>query len=96
MNIDISNSLTIAIETIALLEAVKVFIKKKNWNIPSWVYTVLSLIVSFGLAIIQCDSFVWSVINTKLPIGLLAFSISQLGYDTILKAIKKKLEGNNE
>lgn len=99
MNIDtsfISTSVTIAIECIALLEAIKVFFKKKSCNIPSWIYTVLSLLLSFGLALIQCDTFIWSEIKVQLPIGLLAFSISQLGYDTILKVVKKKLEGGNE
>lgn len=99
MNIDtsfISTSVTIAIECIALLEAIKVFFKKKSCNIPSWIYTIISLLLSFGLALIQCDTFIWSEIKVQLPIGLLAFSISQLGYDTILKAVKKKLEGGNE
>lgn len=101
MSIDtsfITNAITIAIECIALLEAVKVFFKKKSCNVPSWIYTILSLILSFGLALIQCDSFIWNEIKVQLPIGLLAFSVSQLGYDTILKAVKKKLnaESGNE
>ena len=87
----ITGAVTIAIECIALLEAIKVFFKKKSCNIPSWIYTVLSVILSFGLALIQCSAFTWAEIKVQLPIGLLAFSISQLGYDSIWKAVKKKI-----
>lgn len=102
MNIDtsfISTSVTIAIECIAMLEAIKVFFKKKSCKVPSWIYTVLSLLLSFGLALIQCESFIWTEIKVQLPLGLLAFSISQLGYDSIWKAVKNKLnvsESENE
>lgn len=95
MNIDLSfitNAVTIAIEAVALLEAVKVFFKKKAVNAPSWVFTILSFILNFGLALIQCPVFVWIEIKTQIPIGLLAFSVSQLGYDSIWKVVQKKLK----
>lgn len=97
MNIDLSfitNAVTVAIETIALLEAVKVFFKKKALNIPAWVYTVMSLLINFGLALIQCSAFTWAEIKVQIPIGLLAFSFSQLGYDNILKAVQKKIKAS--
>ena len=93
----ITNAVTLSVETIAMIEAIKVFFKKKSCNLPSWIYTVLSIIFSFGLALIQCNSFMWQDIKVQIPIGLLAFSISQLGYDSIWKAVQKKIkEAGNE
>lgn len=100
MSIDtsfITMAVTIAIETIAILEAIKVFFQKKKLNVPTWIFTILSLLFAFGLALIQCDSFIWAEIKEQLPIGLFAFSISQLGYDSIWKAVQKKIkESTNE
>lgn len=92
----LSNALTVAIETIALLEAVKNFVKEKKASIPAWVYTILSLLVSFGLALVQCPALEWVYIGGQLPIWLLAFSLSELFYDSIWKAVKNKLEGKSK
>ncbi len=94
----LTNALTVAIETIALLEALKNFLKGKKATVPAWVYTVLSLMVSFGLALIQVPALEWEYIGQQLPIGLLAFSLSELFYDSIWKAVKNKLDnrGKNE
>lgn len=97
MNIDLSfitTAVTIAVEAIALLEAIKVFFKKKTLSIPSWVFTVMSFVFNFGLALIQCSAFTWVEIKVQIPIGLLAFSISQLGYDSIWKTVQKKIKGS--
>ncbi len=100
MNIDfsfITNAVTLSVETIAMIEAIKVFFKKKSFNLPSWIYTLLSVVLSFGLAFLQCPVFTWVELKTQIPIGLLSFSISQLGYDSIWKAVQKKItEAGNE
>ena len=98
MGIDMSvfsNGMTIAFETVAILEAAKNFLKEKKTTLPAWVYTVLSMLVSFGLAVLQCPAFDWVYISGQLPIGLLAFSLSELFYDSIWKAVKNKLEEKN-
>ncbi len=93
----ITNATTLAVETIAMIEAIKVFFKKKSFELPSWIYTVFSVLFSFGLSLIQCNTFTWQDIKVQIPIGLLAFSISQLGYDSIWKAVQKKIkEAGNE
>ena len=94
MNI-FSNAITMAVENTALLEAMKNFLKSKKVAIPAWVYTVLSLFFSFGLAILQCPAFDWIYISGQLPVGLLAFSLSELFYDSIWKAVKNKLDGKS-
>ena len=93
----ITNAVTLSVETIAMIEAIKVFFKKKSFELPSWIYTLLSTFFSFGLALIQSNSFAWVDIKGQIPIGLLAFSISQLGYDSIWKLVQKKItEAGNE
>lgn len=99
MNLDLSfftNALTIAIEVIALLEAIKVFFAKTKLKIPTWIYTVISFLFCFGLSLIQIESFTWNEIKTLLPIGLLAFSLSQLFYDSVWKFIQKKIKSYSE
>lgn len=99
MNLDLSfltNALTIAIEVIALLEAIKVFFNKKAKQIPTWIYTVISFLFCFALSLIQINSFTWNEIKEFLPIGLLAFSLSQLFYDSVWKMIQKKIKSLSE
>lgn len=99
MNLDLSfltNALTIAIEVIALLEAIKVFFNKTKVKIPTWIYTILSFLFCFILSVIQIDSFTWTEIKEFLPIGLLAFSLSQLFYDSVWKLIQKKIKSLSE
>lgn len=97
MDLDFSlftNALIIAVEVIAVIEAIKNFFKNSTKKLPTFLYVIFSLLLSFGLALIQCNAFVWQEIKINLPIGLLAFSLAQIGYDSIWKAIQKKLNGN--
>lgn len=99
MNLDLSfltNALTVAIEVIALLEAIKVFFNKKAVKIPTWIYTVISFLFCFALSLIQIESFTWHEIKGFLPIGLFAFSISQLFYDSVWKMVQKKIKSLSE
>lgn len=92
----LTNALTIAIEVVALLEAIKVFIDKKAVKIPTWIYTVISFLFCFVLALIQIESFTWNEIKDFLPIGLLAFSLSQTIYDNAWKMLQKKIKKLSE
>lgn len=98
MNLDLtflSIAFTIAIETIALIEAIKVFIKDKV-KVPTWIFTIFALVVCFGLCLMQINSFTWAEIKNQLPIGLLAFSLSQLFYDSVWKYVQKKIKALSE
>lgn len=86
-------AIRIAVETIAVLETMKDFFKKKKLNVPAWIFIILSFLFSFGLALIKCDSFIWVEIQEQLSIGLLAFCITKLGYDSIWQYFQKKIKG---
>lgn len=91
-----TNAMTMAVETVALLEAFKNFMKDKKVKLPAWGYTILSIVISFVLAVIQCPTFEWEYISGQLPVGLLAFSVSELFYDSIWKTVKNKLDSRGK
>lgn len=99
MNLDLSfltNALTIAIEVIALIETIKDYFEKKAVKTPTWIYTVISFLFCFVLALIKIESFTWNEIKEYLPIGLFAFCISKLFYDSVWKFVQKKIKSLKE
>jgi hypothetical protein len=90
---------TIAVETIALIEAIKNFFKKNQKQAPAWVYTLLSFIFCFGLAFLKAASFTTSAILAQAEVGLLALAFAQLCYDSIWKGLQtalKKINGTTQ
>ena len=95
-NLDLSFftvAFTIAVEAIALIEAFKNFISKKNGKLPAWVYTIANIFLCFGLSVMKCETFTIANICEQLELGLLALAVSQLAYDSIWKIVKQKLNG---
>lgn len=91
-----TTALTVAVQVIAVLEALKNFFKEWKWQIPPWGYTLLSVVFSFFLATLTIPYWEWLYIAERLPIAIFAFCIAELFYDSVWKWVKNKLEGKNE
>jgi hypothetical protein len=99
----ITTAATIAVETIAIIEALKNFVTKKQGKLPAWCYTIAEVFICAGLALMKCENFTGPQIRAQAEVALLALAVSQLGYDSIWKAVKvalnkygKKEPGENE
>lgn len=79
----LTNALTIAVQVIAILEAIKKFMTAK---LPAWAYIIISAIVSLVLGYIP----------EQIRLAVFSFCLAELFYDSIWKAMKNKLEGNNK
>lgn len=88
----LTDALIIAVEAIAIIEALKNFIKEKNGKLPGWLYTIAEVFLCFGLAILKCESFTFQEIRAQLELGLLALAVSQLSYESLWKAVKIALK----
>ena len=92
----IAQAVTIAIEVIAFIEAIKNFYKDKEKRAPAWAYTLTSFIFCIGLAFFRIEAWTRPAIMAQIEVGLLAAAIAQLGYDSIYKALQgaiKKING---
>lgn len=77
-----TTAVTFAVQVIAILEAMKKFIKAK---LPAWVYILMSAFLSFALEFIP----------EQIRLGVFVFCLGELFYDSIWKLIKSKLERNH-
>lgn len=73
-------AVTHAVQVIAILEAMKKFIKSK---LPAWVYIVISAFVSLALGSIP----------ERIQLAVFVFCLAELFYDSLWKLVKSKLEG---
>lgn len=91
----IASAATIATESVALIEALKNFFKKKQAKAPAWIYTILSIIFCFGIAAMQAETFTPGDLVPQAEVGLLALAFAQLGYDSIYKGLQAALKRLN-
>lgn len=84
-----TTALTVAIQIVAVLEAVKNFVKVK---MPTWVFTIISAVLALALSLVTIPAWEWSYISEQLPVALFAFCLAELFYDSLWKWIKAKLE----
>lgn len=89
-------ALTVAVQIVAIIEALKNFIKDCSWSIPAWGYTIISAVLALGLSLITIPSWEWAYISERLLVALFAFCLAELFYDSIWKWIKNKLDGKTE
>ena len=83
---------TLAVQVIAILEAMKNFIKVK---LPAWVYTIVSAILSFALTMLTITSLSWVYIAERVQLAIFVFCLAELFYDSIWKLVKNRLERHN-
>ena len=61
------------------------YLKGVLCNIPTKVWAILQPLLCVLLA------FVWVILPNLVSTGILAFALSQIGYETIIQTIKKKI-----
>mgnify|MGYP003610473210 FL=1 len=61
------------------------YLKGVLCNIPTKVWAILQPLLCVLLA------FVWVILPNWVSTGILAFALSQIGYETIIQTIKKKI-----
>lgn len=76
--------LYIAFSAIGIIQYIKGLAPKT----PSMVWAFIQPAMCIGL------SAVWLLLPTWVAQGVLAFAISQIGYETIIQTIKKKLDSS--
>lgn len=77
---DWTKVLMTAIAAVGLIQYLKGFVKDK---IPSWGYGVALPVVCVGCAAVMFLLPLW------IGVGLLALTIAQLGYETLIQVVKK-------
>jgi hypothetical protein len=75
-------ALYIAFSTVGIIQYLKGIAKAEKTIIWATMQPILCILLAF--LYLKCPEWV--------SIGVLAFALSQLGYETIVQAIKKKLE----
>jgi len=81
MVIDFVLALCVALISIAFIE----WLKKPFPKAPTWLWWALAPVVSIGLGFVAAK-WPWIVL------GLLAFALATLFYDTVIQWAKKKIE----
>ena len=66
------------------------YLKGVLCNIPTKVWAILQPLLCVLLA------FVWVILPNWIFTGILAFALSQIGYETIIQTIKKKISKDEE
>ena len=69
-----------AVMVVGVLQWLKNIVPK---TAPKWLYVALLPVVSVGVALLPVGGILWG--------AALAFALAQLGYETIIQTVKKKL-----
>lgn len=78
-------ALYIAFSTVGIIQYLKGILKVEKTIIWATMQPILCVLLAF----------IWLMLPNWVSTGILAFAISQIGYETIVQFIKKKMEGND-